>query len=148
MLDLLKILRDQKLNFIGDVVLLKPNELKKTFILFKYNKCCYNKNFKIYFLSIFILLLTGCYTNKPNENKINQRDEIIRLEKKIEKLEKLFITNFNSTSDVGEKIPDGPIKSVTIRMGTEDDRLRFYWADGQKSDLICTKESKSIWACG
>ena len=33
-------------------------------------------------------------------------------------------------------------------IGTEDDRLRMYWADGQTSNLICSEEGKGVWACG
>ena len=46
------------------------------------------------------------------------------------------------------KAPAGPIRSLTLRIGTDDDRLRLYWADGQTSDLICSKEGKGTWACG
>ncbi|WP_143703320.1 hypothetical protein [Prochlorococcus marinus] len=39
------------------------------------------------------------------------------------------------------------IKSLTFRLGSEDDRLRIYWSDGEKTDLPCT-EDENIWACG
>ena len=45
------------------------------------------------------------------------------------------------------KPPAGPVKSLTFRMGSEDDRLRIYWGDGTTSDLPCTKE-QGTWACG
>ena len=46
------------------------------------------------------------------------------------------------------RTPSGPLRSVTLRMGTADDRLRMYWADGQTSDLPCTQEGNGTWACG
>ena len=39
------------------------------------------------------------------------------------------------------------MKSLTYRSGSDDDRLRIYWADGTSSDLPCTKE-QATWACG
>jgi hypothetical protein len=35
-----------------------------------------------------------------------------------------------------------PIRSLTLRLGTDDDRLRLYWGDGQTSDLACSQEGK------
>jgi hypothetical protein len=32
-------------------------------------------------------------------------------------------------------------------MGSDDDRLRIYWADGSRTDLPCTKE-QSTFVCG
>ena len=51
------------------------------------------------------------------------------------------------TADTAGKPPAGPVKSLTFRMGSEDDRLRIYWGDGTTSDLPCTKE-QGTWACG
>ena len=42
----------------------------------------------------------------------------------------------------------GSGQSLTLRIGSDDDRLRLYWADGQRSDLSCSKEGNGIWACG
>ncbi len=39
------------------------------------------------------------------------------------------------------------IKSLTFRIGTEDDRLRIYWSNGRTTDLPCS-EDETIWACG
>jgi hypothetical protein len=39
------------------------------------------------------------------------------------------------------------VKSLTLRTGTEDDRLRIYWADGSSSDLPCTQEQNTL-VCG
>ena len=51
-------------------------------------------------------------------------------------------------SPADSRTPSGPLRSVTLRMGTADDRLRMYWADGQTSDLPCTQEGNGTWACG
>jgi hypothetical protein len=45
------------------------------------------------------------------------------------------------------KPPAGVIKSLTLRSGTEDDRLRIYWADGTRTDIPCTKEQATL-VCG
>ena len=50
-------------------------------------------------------------------------------------------------SDRQGKPPAGRIKSLTLRTGTEDDRLRIYWADGSTTDLPCTKE-QATFVCG
>ena len=39
------------------------------------------------------------------------------------------------------------IKSLTLRLRSDDDRLRIYWQDGKVSDFPCTKEQRT-WACG
>ena len=80
-------------------------------------------------------------TSKENVQLINN------LNVRIEQLEKLVGKETTTLSKTDKKSPAGPIKSLTFRMGTKDDRLRIYWADGSNSDLPCTKE-QSIWACG
>ena len=83
--------------------------------------------------------------DKPNSNT---RASIEQMEERINKLElKLQGLNF-PPSDADSKTPAGPLRSLTLRIGTEDDRLRIYWADGQTSNLICSQEGKSVWACG
>jgi hypothetical protein len=90
-----------------------------------------------------LLLLAGCQGGPSVES---QRLE--RLELKIQQLERrLAHPDEGDTADKAGKPPAGPVKSVTFRMGTADDRLRIYWADGTTSDLPCTKE-QSTWACG
>ena len=37
--------------------------------------------------------------------------------------------------------------TLTLRSGTDDDRLRIYWADGSTTDLPCTKEQATL-VCG
>jgi hypothetical protein len=50
-------------------------------------------------------------------------------------------------TDTSTKVPVGPIKSITFRSGTADDRLRIYWENGTSSDLPCTQE-QATWVCG
>ena len=70
-----------------------------------------------------------------------------RLEQRIEQLERQVGEQIPPPSDQSNKVPTGPISSITLRTGTADDRLRIYWADGTRSDLPCTKE-QNTWACG
>ena len=58
-----------------------------------------------------------------------------------------MISKNNNTSQKNFEKVTGPIKSITFRVGTKDDRLRIYWDNNGKSDLPCTKE-QSIWVCG
>ncbi len=93
----------------------------------------------------------GCQSTQQPKNspQSSQRTEIRNLEIRLDKIERdlkeKILTQAKSKN--GMKTPAGPIKSITFRAGTEDDRLRIYWADGSKSDLPCTKE-QLIWACG
>ena len=76
-----------------------------------------------------------------------QREAINRLEQRLDQLERQVGEPLPPTSDSSDKIPAGPVSSITLRTGTSDDRLRIYWADGTRSDLPCTKE-QNTWACG
>lgn len=90
-----------------------------------------------------LLLLAGCQRGPSAES---QRLE--RLELRLQQLEQRQSTpNAANTADQAGKPPAGPVKSLTFRTGTNDDRLRIYWADGTRSDLPCTKE-QNTWACG
>ena len=89
------------------------------------------------------LLLAGCQNDAAQ-----QRQRLDRLELKIQQLEqRLAHPDAADTADKAGRPPAGPVKSLTFRMGTADDRLRIYWADGTSSDLPCTKE-QATWACG
>jgi len=90
-----------------------------------------------------VLFLAGCRQGpSPESRRLDQ------LELKLQQLEqRLAHPDAADTADKAGKPPAGPVKSLTFRMGTQDDRLRIYWADGTQSDLPCTKE-QSIWACG
>ena len=89
------------------------------------------------------LLLVGCQSNPSAEN-----ERLNRIELRLQQLEQRQASpGAGSTADPSGKAPAGPVKSLTFRMGTSDDRLRIYWADGTTSDLPFTKE-QSTWACG
>ncbi len=92
-----------------------------------------------------ILLTTGCQRNKQ-ELKVTSND-LKDLKNRIEKIEGLMLGKVQTRDQKNNLIPSGYIKSITFRLGSKDDRLRIYWADGSKSDLPCSKE-QSIWVCG
>tara|TARA_Y100001968_G_C19451390_1_gene768902 strand:+ start:259 stop:627 length:369 start_codon:yes stop_codon:yes gene_type:complete len=101
---------------------------------------------------IFLALLIGIsscsnYESKTNLKKSSKKEVYEDLLKRIVQIERRLGSGSNSTKKQDQKAPKGPIKSITFRLNTKDDRLRIYWADGSKSDLPCTKE-QSIWACG
>ncbi len=93
------------------------------------------------------LAIAGCQPKPSAELKeIQQRQE--QLDLKLQQLEqKLNTLTPRDGSDSAGKPPAGPVKSLTLRSGTEDDRLRIYWADGTSSDLPCTKEQATL-VCG
>ncbi len=93
------------------------------------------------------LLLAGCQTQPSADlQRLQQRQE--QLDLKIQQLEqRLNAVRAGNGADPAGKPPAGAIKSLTYRSGTEDDRLRIYWADGTKSDLPCTKEQSTL-VCG
>ena len=88
------------------------------------------------------VVLVGCQRGPSEAQRLE------RLELRLQQLEqRLNAPNGPNSADRGGKAPAGPVKSLTFRMGTEDDRLRICWADGTSSDLPCTKE-QATWACG
>lgn len=90
-----------------------------------------------------LLLLAGCQRGPSVD-----AERLDRLELRLQQLEQRQARpGTGNTADKAGKPPAGPVKSLTFRMGTSDDRLRIYWADGSTSDLPCTKE-QSTWACG
>ncbi len=93
------------------------------------------------------LLIGGCQRQPSAElQRVLQRQE--QLELKIQQLEqKLNAVTPGNGADPAGKPPAGAIKSLTYRSGTQDDRLRIYWADGTTSDLPCTKEQSTL-VCG
>ncbi len=89
------------------------------------------------------LLLVGCQRGPSAES-----ERLERLELRMQQLEERQARPAaNDAADRAGKPPAGPVKSLTFRMGSADDRLRIYWADGTSSDLPCTKE-QGTWACG
>jgi len=92
------------------------------------------------------LLLAGCTPAGPSP----EAQRLQRLELRLQQLEQRLNTLSRERDDGADrkgKPPAGVIKSLTIRTGSEDDRLRIYWADGSTTDLPCTKE-QSTFACG
>ena len=87
-----------------------------------------SSSFLFYSLSLVagISLFTGCQSEKPPiEEEV--RLQISRLEEKLEKLELRIGQHLPPLSADGIKTPDGPIKSLTFRLGTKYDRLRIHW---------------------
>jgi len=90
--------------------------------------------------------LTNCGLVTSSSDKPNARASIEQLEQRINQLE---LQQLRSPGDHADsKTPAGPLRSLTLRIGTKDDRLRIYWADGQTSNLICSQEGNGVWACG
>lgn len=91
------------------------------------------------------LALGGCRTGPSEESQ-----RIDQLEFKLQQLEQRLNKTANQRTDGADragKPPAGVIKSLTLRSGTDDDRLRIYWADGTSTDLPCTKEQATL-VCG
>ena len=92
------------------------------------------------------MALSACESKKV-PIQTTQHEAINRLEQRLEQLERQVGEQLPPPSDNSNKVPAGPVSSITLRTGTSDDRLRIYWADGTRSDLPCTKE-QNTWACG
>tara|TARA_B100000700_G_C14877722_1_gene776519 strand:+ start:187 stop:555 length:369 start_codon:yes stop_codon:yes gene_type:complete len=106
----------------------------------------------ILILGIF-LLISFIKTNKKQDANflLNQEAELNQIKIKLSELENLIKGNkennlITNTAQINEENLS-PIKSVTFRMDSNDDRLRIYWSNGNKTDIPCTKE-QSIWVCG
>ncbi len=100
-------------------------------------------------ISAGFFMISGCTKIPGNDSQaeISQQELINRLESRIRELEQKISEKGNSSPEVDRNTPEGPIKSITFRMGSKDDRLRIYWADGSSSDLPCTQEQSTL-ACG
>ena len=92
------------------------------------------------------IALSSCGSKTRPVTK-TQHEAISRLEQRLEQLERQVGEQLPPPSDNSNKVPAGPVSSITLRTGTSDDRLRIYWADGTRSDLPCTQE-QNTWACG
>ena len=105
-------------------------------------------------LALSALLLTGinlssCSREAPSSlGEDPNQAALERLELRVNQLERKLSTTTPTPPGRGANVPAGPLRSLTVRLGTNDDRLRLYWADGQTSDLLCSQEGKGIWACG
>ena len=97
------------------------------------------------------LLLVGCQFGAGTGQKPSlESQRIDELEFKLQQLEqrlnKVAAERANGADKAG-KAPAGVVKSLTLRSGTDDDRLRIYWADGSTTDLPCTREQATL-VCG
>ena len=90
------------------------------------------------------LLLGGCQANGSA-----QAERLDRLELRLQQMERRLNEERmrHDGADRSGKLPVGVIKSLTLRSGTQDDRLRIYWADGTTTNLPCTKEQATL-VCG
>lgn len=93
-----------------------------------------------------LIACSGCTT--PPSISDTARSKFESIERRLQRLERDEGVTTSPQAPNDPKAPAGPIRSLTLRIGTDDDRLRLYWADGQTSDLICSKEGKGTWACG
>ncbi len=93
-----------------------------------------------------LALGAGCQKLPQQDIQVlQQRQEQLQL--KIQQLEQRLNAATPGAADPKGKPPAGPVKSLTFRSGSSDDRLRIYWADGSTSDLPCTKEQGTL-VCG
>ncbi len=91
-------------------------------------------------------LTAACQRQSGTELQVlQQRMEQQNL--KIQQLEQRLNAISAGAADTQGKPPAGPVKSLTLRSGSSDDRLRIYWADGSTSNLPCTKEQGTL-VCG
>ena len=94
--------------------------------------------------------MQGCQPKEafliPKSN-LKDQEAIKGIELRLDKIEKEIKKHHQQARKNDLKTPSGPIRSLTFRIGTRDDRLRIYWADGSNSDLPCMKE-QTLWVCG
>ncbi len=96
------------------------------------------------------IVTVGCQTSQQDlesSTSDSLEQSINRLNQRLSNLEELVEKKNRTKRKKDAKTPSGRIQSLTMRTGTEDDRLRIYWDDGSTSDLPCTKE-QFIWVCG
>ena len=93
----------------------------------------------------FALVLSGCERG-PSAEKQRIEELEFKIQQLEERLNKVSAQRANGADRTG-KPPAGVVKSLTLRSGSEDDRLRIYWADGSTTDLPCTKEQATL-VCG
>ncbi|MFQ6538778.1 MULTISPECIES: hypothetical protein [Aphanothece] len=99
-------------------------------------------------LAVGSALVLGACQPKPSAELLQLQQRLEQQDVKIQQLEqKLNALSPQGAADKSGKPPAGPVKSLTYRTGTSDDRLRIYWADGTRSDLPCTKEQATL-VCG
>ena len=99
---------------------------------------------------LVLLSLSGCampFQQRDADMNPSSKQALRLLQDRVDALE-TRLRRAEEGSPPDSRTPSGPLRSVTLRMGTADDRLRMYWADGQTSDLPCTQEGNGTWACG
>ena len=105
-----------------------------------------NRRFMTAGLMTCLIATSGCTATAPD--KASTKAALDRFDRRLSELERRLGTAIADQTDTDSRTPTGPIRSLTLRLGSEDDRLRLYWADGQTSDLLCTNEGQKTWACG
>ncbi len=105
---------------------------------------------QLFCIGVASIGLTSCGLAPSGSDKpdANMRASLEQLEQRLNQLEQELQALRSPGGNTDSKTPAGPLRSLTLRIGTEDDRLRMYWADGQTSNLICSQEGKGVWACG
>ena len=92
--------------------------------------------------------LSSCEVVPSSNDMPSASASIEQLERRINQLEQKLQELRSPAGESDSKTPAGPLRSLTLRIGTERARLRMDWADGQTSNLICSEEGKGVWACG
>ncbi len=98
-------------------------------------------------LSAAALTACGAEERDPSSGPEGQAS-LERLELRVNQLERQLKELDRPASTGDSKTPAGPLRSLTLRTGTNDDRLRMDWADAPTGDLVRSPEGKGIWACG
>ena len=96
---------------------------------------------------VLALALVGCTSNPSDPNGMNQSEAIQRLDYRLQQLERRIGEDSPTKPEINDKTPPGPVKSLTLRLGSLDDRLRIYWEDGRTTNLPCPEE-QNTWVCG
>lgn len=85
---------------------------------------------------------------QPDDASNSVAAAVERLQLRVDELEQSLEEKLADPVTTNDKTPAGPIDSLTLQLGTNDDRLRVYWKDGQTSNLECSQEGEGRWACG
>ena len=100
-------------------------------------------------IALACLTISSCDSGPPSSDGDPTNQAALEgLELRVNQLERKLSYTTPGDEDLDPNVPAGPLQSLTLRLGTDDDRLRLYWADGQSSDLICSEEGQGVWACG